>query len=82
MTEKLQELYSIKISNESVCKFMMANEFWEVEKKVRSKHQCRERKHSIGELIQLDGSKHLWFNHDYYTLIAFINDSTGRIMYA
>lgn len=82
VTEKLQELYSIKISNESVRKFMIANGFWEVKKKARSKHQWRERKHSVGELIQLDGSKHLWFNHDYYTLIAFIDDATGRIMYA
>jgi hypothetical protein len=61
---------------------MISNGLWEVKKKSRSKHQWRERKHSVGELVQLDGSKHLWFNDEYYTLIAFIDDATGRIMYA
>lgn len=80
--EKLLELYNIKISHESVRKFMIANGLWYVKKKTVSKHFWRERKHCVGELIQLDGSKHLWFNNKYYTLLAFIDDATSRIMYA
>jgi transposase len=83
VAEKLLELYKIKISNESVRKFMISNGFWEAKKeKTKSKHIWRERKHSLGELVQLDGSKHIWFNNQYYTLIAFIDDATGRIMHA
>lgn len=82
VAEKLLELYKIKISNESVRKFMISNELWQTTKKERTKHIWRERKHSLGELIQLDGSKHIWFNNEYHTLIAFIDDATGRIMHA
>jgi transposase InsO family protein len=80
--EKISELYNIKISNETIRKFMIANGLWQVNKKKLSRHFWRERKHCLGELIQLDGSKHLWFNGEYYTLIAFIDDATSRIMHA
>ena len=82
IAENLLQLHNIKVSNETIRKFMIANGSWEVKKKKISKHFWRERKHCVGELIQLDGSKHLWFDNTYYTLIAFIDDATSQIMYA
>lgn len=80
--EKLNELYQIKISNERLRKLMIEHDLWTA-KKVKTKHHVwRERKHHLGELIQVDGSKHIWFGDTYYTLLLFIDDATSRIMYA
>ena len=45
-------------------------------------HQPRERRACLGELVQLDGSPHEWFEQrsDACALLAFIDDATGRIM--
>jgi transposase InsO family protein len=80
--EKLLELYNIKISNESLRKLMIKHTLWIPKKSKAIKHVWRERKHCIGELIQLDGSKHIWFNGEYWTLLAFIDDATSKIMHA
>ncbi len=44
-------------------------------------HPLRERKPSEGMMLQIDGSKHLWFGPDggYFTLIWAIDDATGRV---
>lgn len=45
-------------------------------------HTFRERRSCVGELVQLDGSPHAWFEDraEKCTLIAFIDDATSRIM--
>jgi len=80
--EKLLEMYNIKISNESLRQLMIKYHLWIPKKSKAIKHIWRERKHCVGELIQLDGSKHIWFNNEYWTLLAFIDDATSRIMHA
>lgn len=44
-------------------------------------HRMRRRRASRGQLIQIDGSPHQWFESDErkYCLIAFIDDATSRI---
>jgi len=79
-SEKLRELFGITISREALRKIMIKHDLWEPKKKRINKHVWRERKHHVGELLQLDGSKHLWFNNEYSTLIAVIDDATGRIL--
>ena len=41
----------------------------------------RERRARFGELIQIDGSPHDWFEGrgEYCTLLVFIDDATGRL---
>jgi transposase len=80
--EKLMEDYSINMSHEALRKIMIENDFWKPKNRKIKKHVWRERKHCLGELIQLDCSKHIWFGDEYYTLILFIDDATGKIMYA
>lgn len=81
-SEKLWELHGISINHETLRQIMIEYALWEPKRKYVKKHVWRERKHCLGELIQLDGSKHIWFGGVYYTLLLFIDDATGRIMYA
>jgi hypothetical protein len=47
-------------------------------------HGLREHRARFGELVQIDGSPHDWFEArgPRCTLVAFIDDATGRIVYA
>ena len=82
--EKLQELDGIKVSRECLRKLMIANSFWHKKRKRRSGRKWRPRKEYFGELVQCDGSEHRWFHgiDQLFTLIAFIDDATSRLLYA
>ncbi len=45
-------------------------------------HQPPNRRACLGELIQIDGSDHRWFEEraPACTLLVFIDDATGRLM--
>ena len=58
---------------------MIRNDLWYSKKRKLVQHVWRERKHHYGELIQVDGSLHRWFGGTYSTLIAFIDDATGKV---
>ena len=81
--EKLVELDGLKISDESVRQLMIAEGLWKA-KKARKVivHQMRERRACFGELIQIDGSPHDWFEGraPACDLLAFIDDATGRLV--
>src|SRR3989338_4028686 len=81
--EKLLERDKIICSNETVRKLMITEGLWISKKKrIKEIHTYRERRPCVGELIQLDGSPHKWFEEraDACTLVAFIDDATSRIM--
>jgi hypothetical protein len=46
--------------------------------------QLRERRPALGELVQIDGSPHAWFEDRaaHCTLIIFVDDATSRVQYA
>jgi hypothetical protein len=48
----------------------------------RSPHQPRRRRDCLGELVQIDGSEHAWFEDRVppHTLLAFVDDATSRLM--
>ena len=60
--EKLVEIEGLQISDESVRQLMIAEGLWKPRKarKVVT-HQMRERRACFGELVQIDGSPHDWF---------------------
>jgi hypothetical protein len=62
---------------------MIAAGLW-VPRKLRAPriHQPRNRRACLGELIQIDGSDHRWFEQraPACTLLVFIDDATGRLM--
>ena len=47
-----------------------------------SPHQPRRRRECLGELVQIDGSEHAWFEDRgaVCTLLAFVDDATSRLM--
>lgn len=82
-SEKLFERDGINCSRESVRKIMIGENLWKSrKKKTMVIHTYRERRSCVGELVQLDGSPHKWFEEraDPCTLVAFIDDATSRIM--
>lgn len=81
--EKLAENHRILFSVDTLRKEMIAANLWKAKKrKMKDIHPYRERRACEGELIQLDGSPHPWFEDRAAscTLIAFIDDATSRIM--
>lgn len=81
--EKLDEIYSIKISKESARTVMINEGLWQP-KKQRVKHRKRrERKPMLGMMVQLDGSPHDWFEGRARscTLLVFIDDATSQILW-
>lgn len=82
-SEKLEELYHIKLSREVLRKAMIKHSLWH-DKKIKSKHRCRrERKEFFGHMVQLDGSPHDWFEGraSKCTLLVFIDDATSWIVH-
>jgi len=81
--EKLTEKHSLKLSVETVRKLMIKEGLWKPKKAKRLiVHQMRERRACLGELVQLDGSPHAWFEERGPTcnLLVYIDDATGRLM--
>lgn len=76
-TEVLLEKHAIKVGRETLRRWMVADGLWLSRKQRRSFHQPRLRRESYGELIQIDGSEHRWFEGrgEPCTLLVFIDDA-------
>jgi len=59
--EMLAEHHGFKVSRETVRKWMQEDGIWLSRKQGRTFHQPRQRRECFGELIQIDGSDHRWF---------------------
>jgi hypothetical protein len=83
--EKLAEQHDCRVSRETLRKWMIEDGLW-IDRRHRlpSVHQPRNRRERVGELIQIDGSTHHWFENrsGKCTLLAFIDDATSRIQHA
>ena len=81
--EKLVEKDKLKLSDESVRQFMIEEDLWKPRKaKKVGVHQLRERRACFGEMIQIDGSPHDWFEGraEVCVLLVFIDDATGQVV--
>jgi len=81
--EKLVEVHRLKISDESVRKLMIAEGWWKPKRAKREEiHRMRERRACFGELVQIDGSDHDWFEGrgPRSTLLVYIDDATGQLL--
>lgn len=80
--EKLAELEGVVVSAETVRRMQIALGLWKPKRR-RAKRvfQLRQRRPRFGELIQIDGSPHDWFEGraPRCTLIVFIDDATSRL---
>jgi len=80
--EVLFERNGIEVSRETLRKWMVGAGLWLSRKQRRTFHQPRLRRESYGELIQIDGSEHRWFEDrgEPCTLLVFIDDATSKLM--
>jgi hypothetical protein len=81
--EKLADLHGCSVSRETLRSWMIADGLW-VDRRHRlaAPHQPRRRRECLGELVQIDGSEHPWFEArgEICTLLAFVDDATSRLM--
>ena len=82
--EKLREVHGITLGRETLRLWMIEAGLW-LDRKQRRKrvHQPRSRRDCVGELVQVDGCEHWWFEDrgPQCTLLVFIDDATGRLMH-
>ena len=80
--EMLAEHHGFKVSRETLRKWMTDDGLWLSRKQRRAIHQPRSRRECFGELIQIDGSDHPWFEDraSRCTLLVFIDDATSMLM--
>ncbi|MFM0502053.1 ISNCY family transposase [Paraburkholderia caffeinilytica] len=81
--EKLAECHGVVLAKETVRRWMREAGLWIPRKQRPPKlHQPRNRRACLGELVQIDGSDHRWFEEraPACTLLVFIDDATSRLM--
>jgi transposase len=81
--EKLQERHEIKLSVETVRQAMLRAGLWRARRGAGARtHAMRDRRARRGELIQIDGSPHDWFEGraPRCCLLVFIDDATSELM--
>jgi hypothetical protein len=79
-SEKLFEIEGIKINDETLRKWLIESGDWKRNRKRRVHRQWRERKDYFGEMIQMDGSHHDWFEGrgSECVFMGYIDDATGN----
>lgn len=79
--EKLAERHGITLSDETVRLWLHARGIDHFRRRKRPHRAWRERKPSVGELLQLDGAHHDWFEGrgPRCVLMAYIDDASSRV---
>ena len=82
--EKLIERHRLSVSKETLRQWMTAAGLWTSRReRKRQLHQPRGRRDCFGELIQIDGSHHWWFEErgPKCALLVYIDDATGKLLH-
>ena len=80
-SEKLLKLHKIKVSDETLRGWFQEEKVPYKNRKKRPHRQWRERKAHRGEMIQMDGSHHDWFEGrgSRCVLMGYVDDATGTV---
>ena len=81
--EKLAEEHGLALSRETLRKWMSVDGLWRPKGRREARvHPSRPRRAQVGDLVQVDGSPHDWFEGrgPRGTLIVFIDDATSRLL--
>lgn len=80
--EKLLELHGIQISREALRGVLIANNLHSSRRRRRAFRERRPRKDHFGELVQIDGSLHEWFEDrgPGCVLMNMVDDATGTTL--
>lgn len=82
--EKLLERDKLSVNRETLRQWMIEAELWIPHRQRKAViHQQRERRPCFGELVQIDGSPHDWFEGraEKCCLLVFIDDATSRVLH-
>lgn len=80
-SEKLEERDAISISRETVRTWLVEEGFWKTHRRRKVHRLWRERKEHYGEMLQMDGSHHDWFEGrgPHCVLMAYVDDATSKV---
>ena len=81
--EKLAEHHGVAVSTETLRQWMIDAGLWVPRsQRPRRAHQPRHRRSCLGELVQIDGCEHAWFEDrgPKCTLLVYVDDATSRLM--
>jgi transposase-like protein len=80
-SEKLLERDGIGISDETLRRWLLEAGDWKKSRRSRRHRQWRERKQHYGEMVQMDGSHHDWFEGrgPGCVLMGYIDDAMGKV---
>jgi molybdenum-dependent DNA-binding transcriptional regulator ModE len=70
----------LKVDHETLRRWLLAKGLWTLQRRRQKHRQWRERKACFGELVQMDGSHHDWFEgrRQPAVLMVMIDDATNR----
>jgi hypothetical protein len=81
--EKLAERHQILLAKETIRRIQIDAGLW-IPRKLRAPkiQQPRTRRACLGELIQIDGCEHRWFEEraPMCTVLVYVDDATSRLM--
>ncbi len=77
--EKLQE-EGLEVDHETLRRWLVGKGLWSSGRKRQQHRSWRERRESFGQMVQLDGSHHDWFEgrRDKAVLMVMVDDATNR----
>lgn len=80
--EKLEQVHKLVLSTSLLRRGMIRVGLWNPRSQGERHRAWRERRASVGELVQLDGSDHDWFEGrgPRCALVIFIDDATSRVL--
>jgi len=80
--EKMAECEGIVLSRETLRRWLIEDLQWQCGVKERVHRLKRKRREHFGEMLQIDGSDHDWFEKraPRSTLLVLVDDATGRVM--
>lgn len=82
--ETLLSLFQVTVSKETLRQWLLVEGLWKRARKGRRHRKKRPRREHIGDMVQVDGSHHTWFEHrgPACCLFVFIDDASNRsLMY-
>jgi hypothetical protein len=81
-SEKLLERHGLRIDHEVLRRGLIAAQMWTPSRRRRKTHPPRDRRPAFGELAQIDGSPHDWFEGrgPRCTLLVDVDDATSQLL--
>jgi transposase len=78
--EKLAEKHGVKVNRETLRRWLLGACLWPGKTKARRHRRRRPRREHFGEVVQMDGSHHAWFEDraPACCLMVMVDDATGR----